>query len=53
MYAGPTKAITGPRYSRFRLGNEEFSNLDAFRYLEHIITADSEDDRDNEKQFRS
>ena len=40
------------RYSRVRLGNEELSYVDEFRYLGHIITADCRDDKDIAKQFR-
>ena len=40
------------RYSRVRLGNEELSYVDEFRYLRHIITADCRDDKDIAKQFR-
>ena len=36
MYAGPTKAI--------RLGNEELSFVEEFRYLGHVMTADCRDD---------
>ena len=32
--------------TRVRLGNEELSIVDEFRYLEHIITADYRDDKD-------
>ena len=41
------------RYStRVRLGNEELSFVEEFRYLGHVITADCRDDTDIEKQFR-
>ena len=51
MYAGPTKAITGNRYStRVRLENEERSF--EFRYLVHVMTADCRDDKDIKKLFR-
>ena len=50
MYAGPTKAITG--YStRVRLGNDELSFVDEFRYLGHVMTADCRDDKDIKKQL--
>ena len=51
MYAGPTKAITGSVLKRVRLGNEELSFVQEFRYLGHIMTADCRDDKDIKKQF--
>ena len=38
--------------TQVRLGNEELSYVNDFRYLGHIITADCRDDKDVEKQFR-
>ena len=53
MYAGPIKSLSqGRRCPSVRLGNEELSYVDEFRYLGHIITADCRDDKDVEKQFR-
>ena len=49
MYAGPAKEITG---LVLRLGNEELSFVEEFRYLGHIMTADCRDDNDINKQFR-
>ena len=41
------------RYStRVRLGNQEIGFVDAFRYLEHVITADCRDEKYIEKLFR-
>ena len=41
------------RYStRVRLGNEELSFVEEFRYLEHVMTADCRYDKDIKKQFR-
>ena len=41
------------RYStRVRLGNEELSFVEEFRYLGHVKTADCQDDKDIRKQFR-
>ena len=40
------------RYStRDRLGNEELSFVQEFRYLGHVMTADCRDDKDIKKQF--
>ena len=40
------------RYSiRVRLGNEELSFVEEFRYLGHVMTADCRDDKDIKKQF--
>ena len=40
------------RYSkRVRLGNEELSFVQEFRYLGHVMTADCRDDKDIKKQF--
>ena len=42
------------RYStRVRLGNEELSFVQEFRYLEHVMTADRRDDKDIKNQFMS
>ena len=41
------------RYSiRVRLGNEELSFVEEFRYLRHIMTAVCRDEKDIKKQFR-
>ena len=41
------------RYStRVRLGNEELSFVQEFRYLGHVMTADCRDDKDIKKQFQ-
>ena len=41
------------RYStRVRLGNEELSFVEEFRYIGHVMTADCRDDKDIKKQFR-
>ena len=38
------------RYStRVRLGNEELSFVEEFRYLGHVMTADCRDDKDIKK----
>ena len=37
--------------TRVRLRNEEFSFVEAFRYLGHVMTADCRDDNDINKQF--
>ena len=40
------------RYStRVRLGNEELSFVEEFRYLGHVMSADCRDDKDIKKQF--
>ena len=40
------------RYStRVRIGNEELSFVQEFRYLGHVMTADCRDDKDIKKQF--
>ena len=40
------------RYSaRDRLGNEELSFVEEFRYLGHVMTADCRDDKEIKKQF--
>ena len=38
--------------TRVRLGNEELSFVEEFRYLGHVMTADCRDDKDIKKQFR-
>ena len=38
--------------TRVRLGNEELSFVEEFRYLGHIMTVDCRDDQDIKKQFR-
>ena len=38
--------------TRVRLGDEELSFVEEFRYLGHIMTADCRDDKDIKKQFR-
>ena len=38
--------------TRVRLGNEELSFVDEFRYLGHVTTAHCRDDKDIGKQFR-
>ena len=52
MYAGPTKQSQGQFSTRVRLGNEELSFVEEFRYLGHIMTANCRDDKDIKKQFR-
>ena len=47
MYAGPAKTIT-----RVRLGNEELSFVEEFRYLGDIMTADCRDDKDLKNNSR-
>ena len=47
------KAITGWFSTRVRLGNEELSFVEEFRYRGQIMTADCRDDKDVKKQFRS
>ena len=46
------KQSQGQFSTRVRLGNEELSFVEEFRYLEHIMTADCRDDKDIKKQFR-
>ena len=46
------KQSQGRFSTRVRLGNEELSIVEEFRYLGHIMTADSRDDRNIKKQFR-
>ena len=43
---------SGQNNHRVRLGNEELSFVEEFRYLGLIMTADCRDDKDIEKQFR-
>ena len=52
MHVGPTKAYYSPLSTRVRLGNEDISNVDEFRYIGHIITAECWDDKSIEKLFR-
>ena len=47
-----TKQSQGRYTTRVRLGNEELSFVEEFRYLGHVMTADSRDDVDIHKQFR-
>ena len=46
------KQSQGQFSTRVRLGNEELSFVEEFRYLGHIMTAVSRDDKDIKKQFR-
>ena len=46
------KQSQGQFSTRVRLGNEELSFVEEFRYLGHIMTADCRDDMDIKKQFR-
>ena len=46
------KQSQGQFSTRVRLGNEDLSFVEEFRYLGHIITADCRDDKDIKKQFR-
>ena len=52
MYAGLAKTITGSVPTRVRLGKEDLSFVEEFRYLGHIMTADCRDDKYIKKQFR-
>ena len=47
-----TKQSQGRFSTRVRLGNEELSFVEEFRYLGHILTADSRDYKDIKKQLR-
>ena len=47
-----TKQSQGGSSTGVRLGNEELSFVEEFRYLGHIMTADCRDDKDIKKQFR-
>ena len=40
------KQSQGQFSTRVKLGNEELSFVEEFRYLGHIMTADSRDDKD-------
>ena len=51
MLVGP-KQSQGQFSTRVKLGNEELSFVEEFRYLGHIMTADCGDDKDFKKQFR-
>ena len=46
------KQSQGGSSTRVRLGNEELSFVEEFRYLGNIMTADCGDDKDIKKQFR-
>ena len=46
------KQSQGQFSTRVRLGNEQLSFDEEFRYLGHIMTADCRDDKDIKKQFR-
>ena len=46
------KQSQGEFSTRVRLGNEELSIVEEFRYRGHIVTADCRDDKDIKKQFR-
>ena len=46
------KQSQGQFSRRVRLGNEDLSFVEEFRYLGHIMTADCRDDKDIKKQFR-
>ena len=46
------KQLQGRYSTRVRLGNEELSCVEEFRYLGHVMTADYRDDKDIKKQFR-
>ena len=50
MYAGPTNASQGRYSTRVRLGNEGLSFVDEFRYIGHVMAAESRDDKFIEKQ---
>ena len=52
MYAGRVKQSQGRFSTRVRLGNEELSFVEEFRYLGHIMTVDCRDDKDIKKRFR-
>ena len=46
------KQSKGQFSTRVKLGNEELSFVEEFRYLGHIMTADCRDDKDIKKQLR-
>ena len=46
------KESQGQFSTRVRLGNEDLSFVEEFRYLGHIMTADCRDDKDIKKQFK-
>ena len=46
------KQSQGQFSTRARLGNEELSFVEEFRYLGHMMTADCRDDKDIKKQSR-
>ena len=45
------KQSHGQYSTRVRVGNEELSFIEEFRYLGHIVTADCRDDKGIKKQF--
>ena len=47
------KQSQGRFSTRVRLGNEELSFVEKFRSLGHVMTADSRDDKDIKKHFRT
>ena len=46
------KQSQGRDSTRVRLGNEELSFVEEFRYIGHVMTADCRDDKDIKNQFR-
>ena len=52
MWAGLTKAITGPALNNSQARKWERSFVDEFRYLGYVMTADCRDDKDIGKQLR-
>ena len=52
MCAGPAKQSQGRFSTRVRLGNEELSFVEEFRYIGHIMTADWRDDKDIKKTIQ-
>ena len=46
------KQSQGQSSTRVRLGNEELSFVEEFRYLGHIMTADCRDDMDIKKAIQ-
>ena len=46
------KQSQGQYSTRVRFGNEEFSFVEEFHYLGHVVAADYQDDKDIKKQFR-
>ena len=54
-YAGPHDIVynvSGRFSTRVRLGNEELSFVEEFRYLGHIMTGDCRDDKDIKKTIQ-